>query len=252
MRPAAPVFLMAVLMAGPLAAQTISLSPSVVQLKGALGQTSTQTLTLSNGMPVPVTFDLVAQDVIIRNGTRVFLEAGVQADSLAATAVFVPRSITIPAGASGSVDATFTARAPAAHRAVVALFRGRTRFATGKSGTMLSLGSLLTFTLSEDIEITASALAVRPPSASTLLTLDGTLTNTGAEPAIVRGVAAVLDAAGRLVGRVEFEATRLLPNERAALHGEYPGALAAGRYRAVVTLDYEGRALTRSAEFVVR
>jgi hypothetical protein len=252
MRPAAPVAVVALLIAGPLAAQTLSLSPAVVELKGSLGQSSTQTLILTNTMNVPLDFDLVAQDVVVRDGKRVFVDAGVQADSIAATAVFTPPSVTVPAGGSKSVEATFTARAPAAHRAVVALFRGRTRIANGRTGTIASLGALLTFTLSDDVQVTAADLAVQAPSATTLLAFSDTLTNTGAEPAVVKGVAAILDLNGRLVGRATFQSSRLLPNERGVMLAEYPGALAAGRYRALATFDYEGRALTKSADFLVQ
>ena len=69
---------------------------------------------------------------------------------------------------------------------------------------------------------------------------------------IVKGVAAILDASGKLVGRATFEPTRLLPVERAVVHAEYPGVLAAGPYRALATFEYEGKAFTKSAEFLVR
>jgi hypothetical protein len=250
MRPLPAV--LAFLAAAPLSAQTLSLSPAVVQLKGTLGQSSTQILTLSNGLRTPLAFDLVAQDVVVKDGVRTFLEAGAQADSMAATAVFLPPTIVVPAGGSGSVSVTVTARPPAAHRAVVALFRGRTRVTTGQSGTIASLGALLTFTLSDDIQIAAADAVVQPQTAATLLAFSHTLTNTGAEPAIVQGVAAILDGAGRLVGRAPFEASRLLPKERGVLRAEYPGELAAGRYRVLSTFEYEGKVLTKTAELVVR
>jgi hypothetical protein len=98
------------LAAGNASAQSLSLSPAVVQLKGTLGQSSTQTLTLPNGMKVPMAFDLVAQDVVIRDNKRVYVDAGAEADSMAATAVFVPPSVTVPAGGSKSVTVTITAR----------------------------------------------------------------------------------------------------------------------------------------------
>ena len=71
---------------------------------------------------------------------------------------------------------------------MVALFRGRTPCHDAASaGTIASLGALLTFTLSDDIQVAAADLVVQPPSASTLLSFTHTLTNTGAEPAIVQG-----------------------------------------------------------------
>ena len=36
------------------------------------------------------------------------------------------------------------------------------------------------------------------------------------------------------------------------MRAEYPGELAAGRYRVLATFEYEGKALTKTAEFVVR
>jgi hypothetical protein len=252
MRPVALLAILSVLTVLPLSAQTISLSPAVVQLTGTLGQSSTQILTLSNGLQTPMAFDLIAQDVVVRDGVRTFLEAGAEADSIAATAVFSPATIVVPAGGSKSVSVTFTARPPAANRAVVALFRGRTRIENGQTGTIASLGALLTFTLSDDIQITAAELVVQLPSATTLLCFADTLTNTGAEPAVAKGVAAILDGGGRLVGRAPFEGHRLLPREVGVMRAEYPGELTTGRYRVVATIEYEGRALTKTAEFVVQ
>jgi hypothetical protein len=110
----------------------------------------------------------------------------------------------------------------------------------------------LTFTLSDEIQITAADLVVQPPSATTLLSFSDSLVNTGAEPAIVKGVAAILGSGGRLVGRATFEASRLLPRERGLMRAEYPGDLPAGPYRAVATFEYEGRAFTKTTAFVVR
>jgi hypothetical protein len=55
-----------------------------------------------------------------------------------------------------------------------------------------------------------------------------------------------------MVGKVPARPQRLLPGERAAVRSEYGGELAAGRYRALSTFEFEGHALTRNAEFVVR
>ena len=62
----------------------------------------------------------------------------------------------------------------------------------------------------------------------------------------------MLGARGTLVGKSELRPQRLMPGESAAIDGEYGGALDPGRYRLYVTLDYEGRSLSRSAEVEVR
>ena len=64
--------------------------------------------TMTNATGVPLTFDLVAQDVVVSAGKRSFVAAGDSPHSIAATAVFVPRSVTIPAGQARSVKLTVT------------------------------------------------------------------------------------------------------------------------------------------------
>jgi hypothetical protein len=65
-------------------------------------------------------------------------------------------------------------------------------------------------------------------------------------------VLAVLDLQGRLMGKVPLEPHRLLPGEAAEFAARYPGDLAPGQYRAILTLDVEGRAMTRDEAFAVR
>src|SRR4029079_2377351 len=77
------------------AAQSITLTPSVVQLKGRTGQTTTQTLTIGNMTTRELSFVLEARDVVVRNGTRQFVAAGEMAGSIAATAVFSPRALVV-------------------------------------------------------------------------------------------------------------------------------------------------------------
>jgi hypothetical protein len=77
------------------------------------------------------------------------------------------------------------------------------------------------------------------------------LANVGSEPAIVKGVAAILNEKGMLVGRAAFEQKRLLPGERNALHANYAGTLPPGKYRVLCSMEYAGRIATGTAEFVV-
>jgi hypothetical protein len=65
-------------------------------------------------------------------------------------------------------------------------------------------------------------------------------------------VVALLDAAGRLVGKAPLEPHRLLPGEAGTLQAEYGGELAPGRYRAVATVESEAGAFTREAELWVQ
>src|SRR5258708_6268578 len=76
---------------------SISLTPAVVMAKGTFGQGLTQTLSLSNHTAVDFAFDLVAEDVVIKDGKRVFVPAGETEHSIATSAVFSQKTITVRA-----------------------------------------------------------------------------------------------------------------------------------------------------------
>lgn len=230
---------------------SLSLSPAVVMLRGDHGQSTSQTLTLVNGTSRAFTFDLVAQDVVVRSGRRAFVEAGSIPGSIAATAVFSQNQVKAGPGETVSVTVTATLPPDTSQRAMVAMFRGRNTVMSGHVPMTASLGSLLTFTVSDEITLTSGQLIVQSQSASSNLRVAQTCINSGREPLVAKGVLAVLDGSGTLVGRAAMNPHRLLPGESAALGAEYPGELDAGRYRVFVTYEYEGRSETASAEVVV-
>ena len=231
---------------------TLSLSPAAVMLRGDFGQSTTQTLTVVNGTSRAFSFELVAQDVVVRDGKRVFVDAGTLPGSIAATAVFSRRRVEIAPHTTASVDVTVTLPPGTPQRAVVALFRGTNRVMSGNVPMTASLGTLLTFTASDDAQLAAAPLQVRAQTASTNLGFTQKCTNTGREPLVAKGVLAVLDGKGALVGKSALETRRLIPGESASLGGEYAGELAPGRYRLFVTYEFEGRSTSQSAEVEVR
>jgi hypothetical protein len=232
-------------------AQSLSLSPAVVPLKGTFGQTTTQVLTLQNGTDLPLDFTLEARDVVVRSGVRAFVEAGALPGSIAATAVFTPRQLHLSAHSSATVSLTLTMPPATQQRAVVALFQGRTMVSSGSQQARLSLGALFTFTLSDKVSLAASALELRPPAASANAQIRSTLYNDGEEPVVPSGMAVILDAAGRIVGKTPFAPRRLLPGEKATVSAEYQGELSTGEYRTVATFDVEGRPMTLAGMFTV-
>jgi hypothetical protein len=231
---------------------TVSLSPAVITLRGEAGQSTTQTLLLHNSTSRPLTFVTEANDVIVRNGERVFSPAGAIASSIAATAVFSQKSVTVRSRESVSVTITLTIPQDARNRAVTALFRGTDRVKNGTVTTTFSLGALLTFALSDSVLMKAEPLVVQPQTATRNLSIAQACTNSGTEPLVARGMLAVLDAAGKLAGKTAFAPRRLLPGERVELGADYAAELQPGHYRLLVTYDYEGQSLTQSAEVDVR
>ena len=230
----------------------LSLSPAVVMLRGDFGQSASQTLTFVNGTSRAFSFDLVAQDLIVRDGKRIFVDAGVVPGSIAATAVFSRKHVDIPPGTTVAVRMTVTLPAATQQRAVVAMFRGTNKVMSGNVPISASLGTLLTFTVSDDVQVAAEPVALRPQTAATNLGFTQACTNAGSEPLVAKGVMAVLDAQGVLVGKSMLTPHRLIPGESATLGAEYAGELDPGRYRVFVTYEFEGRTASHSAEVEIR
>ncbi len=230
----------------------ISLSPAVVVLSGQTGQAHRQTLRLTNHTSKELTFTLEAQDVLAEAGRRVFLPAGERFDSIAATAVFSPTEIVIPPGGVGSADVILTVPPQTAVRAVAAIFRGHTPV-NPRAGVAMtaSLGSLITFTLSGDARLDASAPEVSAQSDTANLFVGEWVTNVGSEPLTPSGAVALLNDDGVLVGKMPVETQRVLPGERLRFGAEYPTLLAEGRYRAILSLEYGERVLTSALDFIV-
>lgn len=231
---------------------SLSVAPAVVMLRGEAGQSTTQRMQLTNGTSRPFSFELVAEDVVVHNGKRLLVPAGETAGSIAATAVFSQRLVTIPPGGTVGVDVTLTIPPQTNIRAVTALFRGKDRIMRGTTPTTASLGTLLTFSLSDSIAVDAGAPSVMPQSATSNAAFTQPFVNNGTEPFVAKGVAAILDANGTLVGKAPLESRRVLPGEQVSLHGEFAGELAHGRYRVLVTCDAGGKAVIRSAEMVIQ
>jgi hypothetical protein len=229
----------------------LSLNPAVVMLSGDYGQSTTQTIRLLNGTSRPFSFDLVARDVVMREGKRVFVDAGQVRGSIAATAVFSQKHVEVPPGETAVIQVTVTVPPGTGQRAVVALFRGTNEVLSGHVPMTASLGALLTFAMSSDVAMSADRFEVKPQSATSNLSVTASCTNSGSEPLVAKGVMAILNAKGSLVGKSALVPRRLLPGESTDIAGEYGGELDPGHYRVLVTYDYEGQVLTRSAEIDV-
>lgn len=235
------------------AAPSLTISPGVIMVEAQPGQGTTQEVSISNLTPVEFTFNLEAMDVAVRDGKRVFVPAGEMPGSIARTAVFSPSSVIVPPGGSATVQVTVTIPENPATRAIVAVFRSNTKV-RGSNGFAMtaSLGALMTFNLSKTVRIEGSALHFDGTSQGNNLVVSQSVTNTGNEPVISKGVVAILNSTGKLVGKVPVEAMRLLPGERLDFKAEYPSALQSGKYRALMTLEHDGAVLTTSSEFEIQ
>jgi hypothetical protein len=232
---------------------SISLSPAVVMAKGSFNQTLTQTLTLTNQTGRDFAFEMVAEDVLIKDGKRVFVAAGETPNSIASSAVFTQKTVLVKPFSAVSVDVRLTLPAETNIRAVVAMFRGTDKLPTssGAVGMTASLGALITFNLTDDVKLKPEPVRVIPASETANMKIAQWISNTGTEPALPEGAAVVLNAGGGLVGKAVFDPQRLLPGERLEFSAEYPGELPPGNYRALCSYQFESKTLTSEAPFQV-
>jgi hypothetical protein len=237
--------------AAPRARSSVSLAPAVVMVRCKFSQSYTQMLTINNQTQQEFVFEMVAEDVVVREGNRIFVPAGETPGGIAATAVFLQKQVIVGPGQSASVGVTFTVPPETSSRAAVALFRGVNKVTSGPVRMTASLGTLFTFTVSENVQIEASPVVVSGQSATANLGIFQLLTNTGSEPVIAGGIAALLNESGALVGKASFAEQRLLPGERLPFRAEYPAELRAGRYRVFASFQYEDKVITNSSDFTV-
>jgi hypothetical protein len=232
---------------------SISLSPAVVMAKGSFSQTLAQTLTLTNQTARDFAFEMVAEDVLIKDGKRVFVAAGETPNSIATSAVFAQKTVLVKPFSSASVDVRLTLPAQTNLRAVVAMFRGTDKLpsSSGAVGMTASLGSLITFNLTDNVKLQPEPVHVTPASESANMKIAQWISNSGTEPVLPEGAAAVLNSSGALVGKAVFDPQRLLPGERLEFSAEYPGDLPPGNYRALCSFQFEGKTLTTEAAFEV-
>jgi hypothetical protein len=232
---------------------SISLSPAVVMAKGSFNQTLTQTLTLTNQTGRDFAFEMVAEDVLVKDGKRVFVPAGETPNSIAASAVFTQKTVLVKPFSSASVDVRLTLPSQTNLRAVVAMFRGTDKLPTssGAVGMTASLGSLITFNLTDNAKLQPEPVRVIPASETANMKIAQWISNSGTEPVLPEGAAAVLNSGGALVGKAIFDPQRLLPGERLEFSAEYPGDLPPGNYRALCSFQFEGKTLTSEAAFEV-
>ena len=230
---------------------TLSLSPAVVMARGGFGQALSQSLTLSNQTSHDFYFEMVANDVVVKNGRREFVDAGKSPKSIAATAVFSQPGGVVKANTSLAVDMRVTLPETTDIRAVVAIFRGTENMAgKGSSvGMTASLGTLLTFNLTDNVSLDGTELKVEAPTATTALRVSQLLENKGSEPVLPDGVVAFLDGKGKLSAKLAFPPQRLLPGEKLPFSADYAGDLRPGTYKVLCSFEYEGKTLTTESTY---
>ncbi len=232
----------------------LSLTPAVIMAKGTYGQSLTQKLTINNQTGNVFQFRMMAEDILVKDGKRVFVPAGEEENSIAASAVFSPKEIIAPPNTSASVDVTITIPANTKIRAIAAIFQATSGItpAKGTVGLIASMGTLLTFNLTPNEAISGDPVKVTLPTPTTNLSFEQVLTNVGTEPVVPTGVVAILNPGNKLLGKAKFTVQRLLPGEKLPFRAEFAGQLKPGAYHALCTFQYGGQTKTTQADFTIQ
>jgi hypothetical protein len=233
-------------------APSISLSPAVIMVRCKPGQSTTQTLTITNYTVNEFRFNLTTEDVVVRDGKRSFSPAGQMDKGIAATAVMAPAAVVVKAGEAASVQVTLTVPPDTAQRAVVTFFRGVVAApGPGVVGLSASMGTLITFNLSGDAQVEVGPVQASPQTPAANMVLTEELRNRGTEPVIPKGVIVILNAAGKRVAKATFNAQRMLPGERLTFAATNPAQLPSGHYRTLTSFEFERKIQTSAGEFTI-
>lgn len=229
----------------------ITVSPAALSLKGPAGNATTQTFRVLNLTDSVYEFSVDVSDVRVENGNRVFIPAEEDAMSLASMSTVSVKHFELKAGEQQTVPVTFVLPSRTALRAVAVFFRGLPVQPNPGPKIRLNLGVVVDFSTTDDVDLQVSTPKVSQQTAIANTVITEELANSGPEPAIIRGVAVILDASGQMIGKAAFDQKRLLPGERNVLRAEYARALSSGQYRVLCSLEYAGRTVTKTTELSI-
>jgi hypothetical protein len=231
----------------------ITLTPAVIMVKAKPGQTFSQELTLWNNTIYELRFHMEAQDIVIRDGKRIFLPAGELEGGIARNAVFSNDDVLALPGSSATTHVTVTIPPSPGPRAIACVFMGKSPIETKNALTMTaSLGALVTFTLANDYHIENQPLEVQIDPDAKMLTFRELVKNVGSDPIIPEGVIAVTNESGSLIARLPVTSQRLLPGESSEFTAEHPGLPKTGKYKVTLLMQNESALFSNAAEFTIK
>jgi len=232
-------------------AQSLTLTPAILEAQVRRGATYTNSFRLTNGTGAKLRvlcslydywYNEKNQRVTGRPGTLPrsasswvqFSSSELLIEPNSSTSVkFV---ISVPQDAAGGYYTSPTFEAEAADEPAAS--GGGT---TSRAKIKIRFHGLLLLTTTDAAEYNVEIMGVQisPPTASTSLKISVDVRNRSTTHAHLSGAFALLNASGKLAGRGKIEEKRFMPGERNTLKTAWAGELGPGRYIAVVTLTYD-------------
>jgi len=130
---------------------SFTLAPAVAIIQCHPGETFSRSFTFYNPSSRELTFEAVAQDVVLHDGRVSFVRAGSILNGMAATAVFAERFFNVKPRQSRSISVSLTAHPQTTSQGVLIQFRGTDRVAVNSTlGIAPTLGTLLLVSLERE------------------------------------------------------------------------------------------------------
>ena len=238
-------------------AQSVGISPASIDANVKRGSSYTQDFTITNSSGTRLRFRCSTEDMWFdEQGKRLEGRSGTLPRSASLWTQFSAAEIIIESRSSAVVKAVITIPKDASGSFyTVPVFEGMPAAPAGaKTGTAtatigIRFRGLMMFTTVEGSEYNVEVMGgkITPPSASTELLMSLDLRNRGTAHAKIRGAYAILNAAGKLVGRGIIEEERYMPTQRKNINSLWSGELPPGNYTSLVTLSYNRAGLEPSS-----
>jgi len=229
--------------------QMLGLTPAFIDANIQSGKTYKQEFTISNGSATRLRFRCSVGDYWYNEkNERVIGRPNTLPNSASSWVQFTPEEIIVEPNSSAVVKAVITVPSNAVGGYyTVPFFEGEPTDIPiqkdGKAGATFAvrMGGLLMLATEMTSEYNVEILSgkVVPPSGASEMGLQLDINNRSTAHARIRGMFAILDANGKMVGRGKIEEKRYLPRQHDLLKFNWGDELAPGHYTAVITLTFD-------------
>ena len=228
--------------------QSLGLTPALVDANVKRGLTYTQNFTVVNNTTTRLRFHCSVSDYWYdeHNNSRLLGRPGTLPRSASLWVQFAPEEVLVEPNTSSTIKAVISVPKDASGGYyTIPFFEGEPAEKPNdqKAGANFAvrLGGLLMLATegASDYSVEVKSGKVLPPSGSSELEIQLDIHNHGTSHVRLRGMFAILDSTGKLVGRGRNEEKTYLPGQRDLYKAPWGDELPPGHYTAVVTLTYD-------------
>jgi hypothetical protein len=226
--------------------QSLGLTPALVDANVKPGLTYTQNFTVVNNTTTRLRFHCSVSDYWYdEHNARLSGRPGTLPRSASLWIQFAPEDVLVEPNTSTTIKAIISVPKDASGGYyTIPFFEGEPAEKPDlKAGSTFAvrLGGLLMLATEgkSEYNVEVKSGKVQPPTGSSELEIQLDIQNHGTSHVRLRGMFAILDSTGKLVGRGRNEEKTYLPGQRDFYKAPWGDDLAPGHYTAVVTLTYD-------------